>query len=220
MIDLFQRNFDTEPAEKPKDSPQDKMSELAAFAEQELRIKEARQEGFDAGRSVGRQDAQGEYDAAREERLTQERTAIRDQLNAVLEQDAELRRTSERDIVELFLGIAERLVPELLENYGTDLAIERIRQSVALARTDPVLTIRACPDVAEALQSEAPEWLASATRTAQIDVVADPELSGSAAQVRWKGGRLDYDIEQASIAVLASLATAAKEFNEATGKAG
>jgi len=220
MIDLFQRNFDSEPLTEAKASPQDKMSDIAAFAEQELRIKEARQEGFDAGRSVGRQDAQGEYDTARENRLTQERTAIRDQLNAVLEQDAELRRTSERDIVELFLGIAERLVPELLESYGTDLAIERIRQSVALARTDPVLTIRACPDIAETLQTEAPEWLASASRSAQIDVVADPELTGSAAQVRWKGGRLDYDIEQASIAVLASLATAAKEFNEATGKAG
>ncbi|MFT6676410.1 MAG: hypothetical protein ACJAVM_002614 [Sulfitobacter sp.] len=219
MIDLFQRNFDHQP-ETPQGAAAENERALAAQTQQELRVKEARQEGFDAGRSVGRIDAQGELDVARETRLTQERTAIRDQLNALLEQDAELRRQTERDIIELFLGIAERLVPELLEKYGADLAIARIRQSVELVRTDPILTIRACPDVTTALQSDTQGWLSSLSRTAQIDVVADPEMNGSAAQVKWKGGRLEYDIEQASAAMIAALASAADDFNQATQKAG
>lgn len=98
--------------------------------------------------------------------------------------------------------------------------MQRIRQSVAEARTDPRLTIHACPDTAETLTSEAPDWLSAAARHAQIEVRADPELSGASAQVTWQGGRLDYDLEQASIAVLAALATAAKEFDETTVKAG
>lgn len=90
----------------------------AALAEIEQRIQSARQEGFNAGRSVGRQDALSELDTARETRLTEEREAIRTQLAALLDQDSAQRRSCERDITELFLGIAERLVPELLETYG------------------------------------------------------------------------------------------------------
>lgn len=218
MIDLFQRNFDQQSG-----SPAFTSGERARLAEQaEIaeRVETARKEGFDAGRTIGRQDAQAEIDAEREARLTAERTAIRDQLNALLEQDAQQRRDTERDIVELFLGIAERLVPELLDSYGRDLALDRIRQSVEQSRTDPVLTVRAAPDVAEALQADPPEWMAGAMRSAQIDVVPDPEMAQSAAQVRWRSGRMEYDLQAATNAVLTALKTAAEDYHEAPEKAG
>ena len=66
------------------------------------------------------------------------------------------------------------------------------------------------------LQNEVPDWLTLASRNAQIDLVTDPEMLRGAAQVHWKGGRLEYDIEAACAVVLQSLAQAANDYNEAT----
>ena len=217
MIDLFQRNFDTD-AKRAVHG--DASATAEAIADLKAQLEAARQEGFDAGRTIGRQDAKAEFDAAETERLTLERDAIRTQLEALVASDTQLRLDTERDIVELFSGIAERLVPELLDTYGVDLAIARIRQSVQQSRTDPVLIVRACPDVISVLENEAPDWLSNASRNTQIDLQADPSMNRGAAQVRWKGGRLDYDIHAASLAMLKGLAKAAEDYEKATQKAG
>ena len=146
MIDLFARNFDSDNAPA---------APVTTIDEEELnlRLAEARKQGFDAGRAVGQQDAKAEFDAQEDARLEAESAEIRAQLDALIAQDTRQCRATETDIVELFLGIGDRLVPELLQNYGVDLAIGRIRESVALSRSTPVLSITACPEVAARLQA-------------------------------------------------------------------
>jgi len=217
MIDLFQRNFDTD----SKGSVYGDASAAAeAIADLKSQLEAARQEGFDAGRTIGKQDAQAEFDAAETERLKLEREAIRAQIEALAASDTQLRLDTERDIVELFSGIAERLVPEILDTYGVDLAVARIRQSVQQSRTDPVLIVRACPDVIGVLQHEAPDWLSNASRNIKIDLQTDPSMNRGAAQVCWRGGRLNYDIHAASLAMLKGFAKAAEDYEKATQKAG
>lgn len=217
MIDLFQRNFDT-------DTTPLKQSATAATAEAtldlKLQLEEARQQGFDAGRDLGKRDAQEEFAEAEAERLIAERAAIREQLSALLHQDEKLRRDTERDIVELFLALGERLTPELLDTYSADLAVARIRESVERVRSDPVLSIHAAPDVIAQLQDETPEWLDDATQDKVIKLIADPEMSRGAAQVRWKGGRLEYDLNAAATAMIAALRQAADTYTHPDQKAG
>ena len=209
MIDLFARNFDSDNAPA---------APVTTIDEEELnlRLAEARKQGFDAGRAVGQQDAKAEFDAHEDARLEAESAEIRAQLDALIAQDTRQCRATETDIVELFLGIGDRLVPELLQNYGVDLAIGRIRESVALSRSTPVLSITACPEVAARLKAEPPVWLPASTDAASIKIVADSDLPRGAARVVWQGGKLEYDLEEATTAVRSALQTAAVELTATT----
>lgn len=209
MIDLFARNFDSDNAPA---------APVTTIDEEELnlRLAEARKQGFDAGRAVGQQDAKAEFDAQEDARLEAESAEIRAQLDALIAQDTRQCLATETDIVELFLGIGDRLVPELLQNYGVDLAIGRIRESVALGRSTPVLSITACPEVAARLQAEPPVWLPASTDAASIKIVADSDLPRGAARVAWQGGKLEYDLEEATTAVRSALQTAAVELTATT----
>ena len=191
MIDLFARNFDSDNAPAvPVTTLDDE--------ELNLRLAEARKQGFDAGRAVGRLDAQAEFDAQEDERLAAESEAIRGQLDVLIAQDTRQCRATEADIVELFLGIGDRLVPELLQTYGVD------------------LSITACPDVVARLEAHPPVWLPTSTDDASIKISADSDLPRGAAQVVWQGGKLEYDIEQATTAVRSALQTATVELTATT----
>lgn len=207
MIELFDRNFDSEsgPVFTEKQNPNSELDDKLA---------KARQEGFDAGRRVGKLDAQTEFDATEAERLTQEREQIKAQLIELVQADANQAYEAERDIVEMFLGITDRLVPELLAQYGTDLAVARIRESVKKARTDPILSIHAHPDVVNALEEQATTWLEEQPLAAKVNIVGDPKMAAGAAQVSWKAGRLNYDIAAAAQAMREALEIAAKQLKE------
>lgn len=216
MITLFNHNFD---AEVDRGVHHDAAATAQAIADLKEQLEAARKEGFDAGRHVGLTEAQTEFDQEAVNRFEQDRQSIREQLTQLIAQDSQQQTTTERDVVELFLGIAERLVPELIGTYGTGLAIDRIRHAVQQARTDPSLTVRACADVITVLEAETPDWLTAAGRTAQIELIREPQMTRGTARVEWKGGRLEYDIEAACRTVLQSLAQAQKEYNEAAEKA-
>ena len=152
MIDLFARNFDSDNAPA---------APVTTIDEEELnlRLAEARKQGFDAGRAVGQQDAKAEFDAQEDARLEAESAEIRAQLAALIAQDTRQCRATETDIVELFLGIGDRLVPELLQNYGVDLSIGRIRAILVVA-------VSSTTAVRSALQTAAVE-LTATTRIAE-----------------------------------------------------
>lgn len=211
MISFFDHNFDAEINVSIHCEASTAATAISNLKEQ---LEIARKEGFDAGRELGMNEARTEFDETATHRFEQDRQIIQEQLARLMAQDAQQQTTTERDIVELFLGIAERLVPNLLSTFGTALAIDQIRHAVQQVRTDPSLTIRACSEVINALQTEKPGWLTIASRNAQIDLISDPQMSRGTAQVQWSGGRLEYDIEAACLTVIQLLAQAEKDYNE------
>lgn len=213
MITLFDHNFDVE---SERSVHRDATSSIEAIADLKEQLETARKEGFEAGRDLGQKEAKAEFDAGAAERFEQERQSIQEHLAQLVAQDTRHHKETERDIIELFLGIAERLVPELIGHYGPQLAADRIKQAVQQTRTAPELTINACPDVVAVLEDEATSWLTIASHTAEIDIFADPDMPRGSAQVRWKGGRLEYDLETACTQMLQALAQAANDYNEAT----
>jgi flagellar biosynthesis/type III secretory pathway protein FliH len=213
VITLFDHNFD---AETEQSTHRDAAATVTAIADLKEQLETARKEGFEAGRDLGRKEAKAEFDAGAAERFEQERQLIQESLAQLVAKDTRDRSDTERDIIELFLGITERLVPELIGHYGPQLAADRIKQAVQQSRTSPELTITACPDVVAALEDEATSWLTIASHTAEIDIFADPDMPRGSAQVRWKGGRLEYDLETACTQMLRALTQAANDYNEAT----
>lgn len=213
MISLFDHNFDVE---AERSVHQNTSATIEAIADLKEQLETARKEGFEAGRALGLREAKVEFDAGAADRFEQDRQMIQKQLAELIQQDTRHHKDTERDIIELFLGIAERLVPELINQYGSTLAVDRIKHAVQQTRTDPELTISACSDVVAALEVEAPSWLTHASQDAEIDIFVDPEMPRGSVQVRWKGGRLEYDIETACEQVLQALAEAANDYNEAT----
>lgn len=209
MIELFRHNFDVEEKQAREDETAGHQEPTADLKAQ---LETARQEGFDAGRAIGKQDAQAELEAAEAMRLGQVRDVIAAQLQALVAQDKRDAEETERDITELFCTIAERLVPELLDSLGVDLTIEKIRQSVRLARSEPRLSIRTSPEVVAQLEEEANDWFDDATRHTEIELLADPQMNRGAATVDWTTGRLEYDLNAACFAVLTALQEAAGNY--------
>jgi flagellar biosynthesis/type III secretory pathway protein FliH len=207
MIDLFRHNFDAAPPQEPPLSPE-------ARAEKEEREAEARarQQGFDAGRDLGRREALEEFETKAAERLEQDRAALRAQLAELMAGEAARAELAERDMVELFLGIGERLFPDLLARYGQGLALEQVRQALRQGRSAPSLRVTARPELINALQAALPDWFGSAAEAATIALSAEPEMAPEAVAVSWEGGRLAYDPQEAAAAILEALRTAARDY--------
>lgn len=216
MMELFRHNFDDEDR---RALHKETLSNAEGIADLKAQLEEARQQGFDAGRAHGRQEAKAEFETMDAERLAQMRGTISQQLADLADADARSFHETEHNIIDLFSAVAERLVPELLDRYGIALAIERIRQSVDKARTDPVLMIRTSPEVMEALEGEAPEWLSDTARKTQIEFISDPLMNKAAALIQWKGGRLEYDLHAACYSMITALHDAAKDLNKSNKKA-
>lgn len=216
MTDLFQRNFDAElnGLVSHVDTPA-RRSDI----ELQLMIEEARREGIEIGRAEGRREAEASFQQTLAESASQERLAIQEQLTVLLSQETHTRAQMERDVIEMFLGISERLIPELLESYGPDLAVETIRQSIERTRSAQVLTVRASPEVTDVLAREKVDWLYEDARGVDINIVSDTSMVRGAVEVAWNGGRLEYNLEAACDTIFAALKDAAETLNETHSEA-
>lgn len=216
MTDLFQRNFDVE-----LNGLVSRVDTPAARSEVELQlmVEAARLEGIEIGKAEGRREAEVAFQQTLAESAGQERAAIQEQLKILLTRETRTRALMERDIIEMFLGISERLIPELLDNYGVDLAVGAIRQSIERTRSTQVLTVRTSPEVTDVLDREKIDWLYEEARGVDINIVSDANMVRGAVDVVWGGGRLEYNLEAACDAIFAALQDAAETLNETQSEA-
>jgi flagellar biosynthesis/type III secretory pathway protein FliH len=208
MIELFQRNFDAE----PDNAASGGMARPEAPAQDDLQPKldAAKQEGFEAGIARGQELAQASFESAAADALAQVRQEILGQLSHLAAQEQAWRQMTERDCVEMFLALAERLFPELLDRFGSDLAVERVRNCLAQAQPTRRLRIKASPDLLEMLEPEIAAWRAEQDDGPEVSLSANAELTGPAVQVTWQDGGLTYDPAAACAGVLEALRSAAQ----------
>lgn len=216
MTGLFQRNFDTEL--NGLISPTEARA-VRSDVELQLMLEEARLEGVEIGKAQGRQEAEGIFQQTLADSASQERAAIQERVHALIVQDTHTRAQMERDIVEMFLGISERLIPELLDSYGIDLAVTAIRQSIEGTRSGQALTIRTSPEVTDVLDREKIDWLYEDARGVDINILSDASMVRGAVDVEWDGGRLEYNLEAACDGIFAALQNAAETLRETQSEA-
>ena len=216
MSDIFQRNFDSELSGLVSN-----VNSPAARSDVELQLmlEEARLEGVEVGKAEGRREAEAAFQQTLAQSASQERAAIVEQISALISRETHTRDQIEQDIIEMFLGISERLIPELLDSYGIDLAVTTIRQSIEGTRSGQVLTIRTSPEVTDVLDREKIDWLYEDARGVDINIVSDTSMVRGAVHVEWDGGRLEYNLEAACDAIFAALKDAAETLKEIQSEA-
>lgn len=226
MIDLFLRDFDAEneiaqtslrvcSAEPAPDKPR-------VFSQEEVNrmLSEARAQALAEGRASGAAQARAEAEASQQARIGDTLVAIRAQLADLLDQDATRRRDMERDLVGLALDVGERVVPELLESYSTDLALARIRAGIQMANGSPRLTIRVSPGTEQATGAEIAVLAQGGMASRPPRIIADPAMHDGDARLEWEDGFLDYSLDHVCGELLDALREAAGKMKLHQRKAG
>ncbi|NRB02709.1 MAG: hypothetical protein HRU30_05525 [Rhodobacteraceae bacterium] len=205
MIDLFFRNFDeARPDEGP---PVEEIEEDFAEPPRELNLDdllaEARQAGYDEGHAVATQALQTQYAESDAAQMRADHAVIQGHLAELLQRDATRQEATHREVYEMFLGIAERFVPEFLDAYGEQLALARVQEALQTIQTSSEIRVQAHPAVATALQDMLAQDGGGDGADQRIKITSDD--TGPTANVTWREGRFEYCLDTASAALMEEL---------------
>ncbi|HTQ12294.1 MAG TPA: FliH/SctL family protein [Rhizomicrobium sp.] len=135
--------------------------------------------------------------------------AARDTISAI---DAALARLREElhavreGAVQVALAAARRLARTALARFPHEEVEDTLRQAMHQAVGEPRLTLRAAPDVAEALKARIAEIAHDEAFDGRVQISAEPHLHGADCRIEWRGGGLERS-EAAIAAALEALAS-------------
>ncbi|WP_372886157.1 hypothetical protein [Shimia sp.] len=207
MSGLFLRNFDEDPGGPfaPRGlngaAPPDEASEPepVLFDEDEVNmmIADARAAAMAEGKALGSAEAVAELSAALEAQLLGVSENILEELTTLSERIDLHFVQIEKEMVELALGLAERLLPEILSAHGPDLLVARIREGMTKARGNAALRIHVSEAMLPVIEQAAERWRAQDFDHMDIVVSGDPEMADTATRLNWKNGYFEYNLERA-----------------------
>ena len=210
MNALLLRDFDAEvmASQAPASSENSEVPSFT-FTEEELHklMAEARAEGHQnglaEGEAIGRKAETESIEAAAVGALQE----IHQQLEAFTTQDQLRRADMQQDIIELFLEVAERIAPEFLKAYSTDMVQNAIKNALHLGNASSKLTVTLSTETFAAI-AEPLKSLPSAGET--LEITADPSFTNAQAHASWDNGFLDYNLDTVVQELLTILRIAAK----------
>lgn len=213
MNALLLRDFDAEqslnvPAQDPVEAQEQPQEPLFTFTEAELgkMLADARAEGHAQGVT------EGDITGRRAERETIEAEALsalealQNQIADFATQDAQRRLEMQQDIVDLFLEVAERVAPDFLKSYSTELVQARLTEALHLGVGTSKLMVTLSPATREAL---AAPLKALDPNNELLDVSADDAFTNGEARVTWENGFLKYNLDRVCSELLDGLREAA-----------
>lgn len=177
---------------------------------------EARDEAFLAGVAA----AKTEMESAIATHAASTLDSITEALQALATQDDIRRRELERDVVELFLDVGEKIIPQLLSAYSTDLAVEQIRKSLRMTDGTTRLSIRVSPNTQVAVAAELEALTLKNNLSLQPQLTADPSMKDGEARLDWENGFMEYSLDLVCNQLLDALHTAAQQMNDNHRKTG
>lgn len=215
MNALLLRDFDAERAsiaDQVADEGAEDAAPLFTFTEAELgkMLADARAEGHHtgltegeaAGRAAERQSIEAEALSALQQ--------LQDRIADFATEDAQRRKEMQQDIIELFLDVTERIAPEFLKAYSTELVQARVTEAVHLSVGQSKLEICLSPDTQAALA----EPLKVIDPTGDLMSVAnDPNFKNGEASVSWDNGFLKYNLDRVVSELLDGLRDASAKMN-------
>jgi flagellar biosynthesis/type III secretory pathway protein FliH len=223
MNGLFLRNFEADQGAMAQQLEADgsAAAPMQTLSESELqeRLARARLDGFAEGRLAGELDtrkAMAESESAKAQEL---RASILTQLEALSHEDAVRRLEMERDTADLLLALAERILPDFIDNHASDLIAERVFSGLKLAGEGALITISVAAENVARIREDAVTWTKSSFQQPKIEIESDPTLSQTSVRIDWQNGYLDYDINRVSAATIKILRRAVSKMNEHLKKA-
>ena len=214
MNALFLRDFDAEQAlvADTVTEPEDQGPPLFTFTEAEITkmLADARAEGQTAGLTEGESAGRQAERATIEAEALGALQALQAQLAEFNTQDASRRDDMQRDIVDLFLDIAERVAPDFLAAHSAELVQARLSEAVNLAREHSRLNITLSPET----QSLMAETFKVLDPTEDLLIInGDPDFKPGEARVTWDNGFLKYNIDRVVGELLDGLREASAKLN-------
>lgn len=205
MSGLFLRNFDEDacafagPGLNGAQGPEaTETADTPRFSEADMArmIAEARAAAIAEGKAQGAADTRAEMQIALEVQSEEVSQSIRDELGAMSGRIDRQFRQMEQEMVELALGLAERLLPEILSAHGPDLLVSRIREGMTKARGNAALRIFVSPAMQPLIERAAERWKSQDFDHMEIVISADPALSDTSTRLNWKNGYFEYNLDR------------------------
>lgn len=178
------RLLDAEPTFEDTTAPAGPPPNLAELEEA------ARRAGFNVGHAEGY--AAGL--AAAEQAMAGEVQRLREILARVYEDHATLYRSAERQVVDLALQIAEKVVEREVENMP-DLAVNVIRAALDEMDARTALRVRVSPDDLELLQRRWSQLVPPSISPDQVELAADERIQPGGAIIETTQGQVDAQLE-------------------------
>lgn len=161
----------------------------------EERLAAARQEGHAAGYEEGQKAAAGS--------LAPVIQALQSAVGTMAANEAQLTAQAEKAVVELSLAIAEKIIPQAIDELPEAL-LTVVNQALSKVMTGTSLNLRVNPDDLERLKANQSELALPAIDPARLTWSADPAVGPGGCIVETDFGDIDARIEQ-QIALIESL---------------
>jgi len=225
MNPLDLTNFDEEDlladvsdASAPDEDPGVSAEQMFTESQVQTMLEEIRAQALAEGHKTGAAQALAEAQSATDAQVSETLTALEGSLSELAVGATQRRAEMEHTIVDLALGVCERLVPEILHVHAPDIVAARIRSGVRMATGEAGLTIRVAQDLAPRISTLLESWIEPDVNSMEITVEPTSDLPVGAARLVWKNGYLDYDLDHACTALLSELRDASRLMTETLGR--
>jgi flagellar assembly protein FliH len=146
------------------------------------------------GYSNGHEEGYAAGAAAAEAAMAQSIEQLRHLASSVLEQHATFYRAAERQVVDLALQIAQKVIEHEVENMP-DLAVNVIRSALDEMDARTAVRVRVSPDDEELLRRRWPQVVPSAIGAERIELQADERIQSGGAIIETTQGQVDAQLE-------------------------
>lgn len=206
---LFDRDFDQELEAEARvpapPAPAIVGPDPAALAGQLAAVREA---AFAEGHAAGSAETEARLAETIDTEIAASLNALLPQIEALEAGLVRHRHHASQDLARMCLFLAERLLPEVLTQFGTRRIEAFCRRALRLAEGSAGAEIRLSPQMHAELHPVLGNL--STSSGAPLRLIADPALSNGTAEASWQSGRAEYAAEELHAELLATLSSIAQ----------
>jgi len=212
MIELFQRNFDTESAE-----PYSGHAPRAIFSQADVdkMLAEACESAFQAGHRQGFEQGLADVERAAQDDLHATVKSIAAQVVELVHQVGRHQAHLEEQATDFALAAAERIFPNIQQNMAKDCALQSLQTAFAKLKGVAALEVHLSPATQQKLAAEGIDLAVYAGVGQSVTLVADQAMQAGETRVVWQDGWASYSLEKTCAEILRILRAARKSAGSA-----
>ncbi|MBN9887112.1 FliH/SctL family protein [Salipiger abyssi] len=217
MSYVFDRNFDAEDdAVRRGDAPI--VGAVFTRAEYDEAVRQARDEGFQAGLQQGREDAAQTAQSSESARRLAASEAVIPAMQALFADADRHHAALEAQMVEFVLSVFRQVAPDVSERLADGQALREAKGAVRMALGSARLDLWVSPDALEVSSAELELAARQAGFGGRLSVKSDPVLGAGEVRAAWDNGVMEYSFHEICARILGALGTARQEIELKLGQ--
>lgn len=204
---VFDRDFDTEIEQERAER---RRLERACYTPEDLEaaMVRARQEGFDAGRRVGKAEAEATAAESDQRRQSEAVEAVATHVDDLMRGMDRHVATLERQVLTFVLAVFEKIFPEVMSGRGAARAEAEAQSALELALGTSSLQIFLPPEEREGMGQRLELAARELGHEGRVEVLGDPSLKPGDARIEWDNGFMQYSFDLICNRILTALRAA------------